>query len=207
MSPSIPEITVAFREKSVELAFFDAHLVSHTLLLRFRTSRIDRSIMGTVMPGYHASCYLIHFNTQEFATMRTMLRGVFGLGLVALFASPALRKGGRRLRHGRRRCRDADRQRERSERAEARRHSRSTKAKEFADKNREKMTELARRLQGPRPGRATHEDGRAQQRDERIDHRRPSASSSSPSRSPGSSRSRSRSRGIGRSAIPRSPRS
>jgi len=37
----------------------------------------------------------MHFNTQEMATMRTILRGMVGVGLVALLAGPALAQGGR----------------------------------------------------------------------------------------------------------------
>jgi Spy/CpxP family protein refolding chaperone len=50
--------------------------------------------MGAVMAGRPWIDFLL-FNTQESATMRAMLQGVVGLGLVALLAGPALAQGGR----------------------------------------------------------------------------------------------------------------
>ena len=63
-----------------------------------------------------------------------------------------------------------------------------TKAKELADKNREKMTAAREETKDLDQEERTNEDGRAQQRDQRVDPQGRRLSSSSPSRSPVSSR-------------------
>ena len=139
--------------------------------------------------------------------MRTLIRTMVGLGLVALLAGPALAQGrggfGGRGGGGslamllgnasvQKELKLDDQQIE--------------KAKELAEKMREKMQEIRETLQGPRAGGAADQEAGDQPRRSTSRPSRRPASSSSPSRSPASSRSPTSSAGCKPSAIPRSPR-
>jgi hypothetical protein len=86
-------------------------------------------------------------NTQESATMRAMLRGVVGLGLVALLAGPAFAQGGRgfgMMGGGGVAMLIGNESVQKELKLD---DTQVTKAKELADKNREKMTAAREELQ------------------------------------------------------------
>src|SRR6516165_6261652 len=96
--------------------------------------------MGAVMAG----CPWVDwypFNTQESATMKAILRGVVGLGLVALLAGPAFAQGGGRgfgmMGGGGVAMLIGNESVQKELKLD---DAQVTKAKELAEKNREKMT-------------------------------------------------------------------
>jgi Spy/CpxP family protein refolding chaperone len=104
--------------------------------------------MGAVIAGCPWIDFLL-FNTQESATMRAMLRGVVGLGLVALLAGPALAQGQGRgfgmMGGGGVAMLIGNESVQKELKLD---DTQVTKAKELADKNREKMTAAREELQG-----------------------------------------------------------
>jgi hypothetical protein len=95
--------------------------------------------MGALMTGWPQIEPHFRFNTQESATMRALLRGVVGLGLVALLAGPALAQGGRgfgMMRGGGIGMLISNESVQKELKMD---DTQVAKAKELADKNREKM--------------------------------------------------------------------
>jgi hypothetical protein len=83
------------REKPVQFAFVDAHLVSY--VPHFDSGSRATTAQSWAQSWRDARGLIANlFNSQESATMRAMLRGVVGLGLVALLAGPAFAQVGGR---------------------------------------------------------------------------------------------------------------